>query len=84
MTLVMTAAFVFTNNRAVKVMEDRFILFLRLCTVTDNIQNIVNTVAGEVRESSVSVIYGISTLPSISTVTHPATLQRKETKTDSG
>lgn len=51
--------------------------------VTDNMQNIVNTVASEVRESSVSVIYGISTLSSISTVTHPATLQRRETKTDS-
>lgn len=43
MTLVAAAAFVLTNNRTVKMMVDSFILFLRLCT--DNIQNIVDTVA---------------------------------------
>lgn len=67
------------NDRTVRVMGREI---LRACDYIyaqhlDNIRNLLYTVAIYGRESSDSVIYGISTLPPISTVTHPATLQPK-------
>lgn len=67
------------SDRTVKVMGTEI---LRACDYTcarhlDDIRNLLYTVAIYGRERSDSVIYCISTLPPISTVTHPATLQPK-------